>query len=110
MWMQGKEPTLEDAKELCAAVERTVVKPPVIRRTREIKNGGTMKAKIVDNLLDTIEDFFGPEEGHRKDPAFLALCDRIQGKEVDLRFVGPDAFEAIDNNFWLPNCCWTSIE
>lgn len=110
MWMQGKEPTLEDAKELCAAVERTVVKPPVIRRTREIKNGGAMKAKIVENLLDTIDNFFEGKEGHRENPDFLALCERIQGKEVDLVFIGPDAFEAIDNRFWLPNCCWNAIE
>ena len=29
MWMQGKEPTLEDAKELITAIGRTVVNPPL---------------------------------------------------------------------------------
>ena len=69
-----------------------------------------MKVRIVENLLDTIEEFFGPEEGHRKDPEFLALCERIQGKEVNLVFIGADAFEEIDNRFWLPYCCWKAIE
>ena len=68
-----------------------------------------MRAKIVENLLDTIENFFGEKEGHRKDAEFLKLCDRISGKVVELVFVGEDAFEKIDNNYWLPNCCWVRI-
>lgn len=68
-----------------------------------------MKARIVNNLLDVIEEFFGPEEGHRNNQEFIALCERIQGKEVDLVFIGPDAFEAIDNNYWLPECCYTPV-
>jgi hypothetical protein len=68
-----------------------------------------MKAQIVDNLLDVIEHEMGKVEGHSTDRAFLALCDRIQGKTVDLVFIGRDAFEAIDNNYWLPDCCWRSV-
>ena len=68
-----------------------------------------MKAKIVDNLLDIIEAEMGAEEGHRTDPEFLALCERIQGKVVDLKFTHGDAFEAIDNNYWLPRCCWIPV-
>lgn len=65
-----------------------------------------MRARIVDNLLEAVERVL-PNEGHRRDPAFLALAARIQGRVVDLRFVGADAFEASDNNYWLPNTCWT---
>ena len=66
-----------------------------------------MKAKIVNNLMDIIDDFFDGREGHKTDPDFLKLCDRIAGKEVELVFIKDDAFEKIDNNYWLPNCCWT---
>ncbi len=65
-----------------------------------------MRALIATDLLDRIDAFFEGTEGHRTDTEFLALCDRIAGKEVDLVFVGGDAFEAVDNNYWLPNCCW----
>lgn len=65
-----------------------------------------MRAIIAENLLDLIEKEMGEIEGHRTDTEFLALCDRIAGKEVDLVFIGGDAFEAIDNNYWLPNSCW----
>jgi hypothetical protein len=49
-----------------------------------------LKARIVDNLLE--------------------LCERIQGQEVELVFVCQDAFEAIDKNYWLPECCWDEIK
>lgn len=76
-----------------------------------------IRARIVPDLLDKIEDFFRRNDfyeiggaRHRHDPKFRALCDRIAGKEVDLIFIGDDAFEAIDNNYWLPNCCWENVE
>ncbi len=68
-----------------------------------------MRARIVENLLDVIEHEMGSVEGHRNDPVFLELCERIAGKEVDLVFIGSDAFEAIDNNYWLPECCWLPL-
>jgi hypothetical protein len=68
-----------------------------------------MRARIVENLLDVIEQEMGSDEGHRNDPIFLALCERIAGKEVDLVFIGSDAFEAIDNNYWLPECCFLPL-
>ena len=68
-----------------------------------------MKAKIVLNLMDVIENYFGSSVGHRGDCVFVALCDRIAGMEVNLRFIGDDAFEEIDNNYWLPNCCWEKV-
>ena len=68
-----------------------------------------MKARIVDNLLDVIEKEMGEFEGHRNDPEFLKLCERIQGKEVELVFAHGDAFEKEDNNYWLPECCWVAV-
>lgn len=68
-----------------------------------------MKARIVDNLLDTIEKIM-PLENHRTDPDFLALSERIQGKVVELVFVCGDAFEAIDHNYWLPDTCWKEVK
>lgn len=68
-----------------------------------------MEARIVDNLLDAIEMEMGEVEGHRNDPVFLELCERIQGKVVALVFIGRDAFEAINNNYWLPDCCWRAV-
>lgn len=68
-----------------------------------------MKALIVPDLLATIEAEF-PNEGLRDDPKFLALCERIQGKVVELKFLYGDAFEAEDDNYWLPASCWTPIE
>jgi hypothetical protein len=67
-----------------------------------------MRARIVDNLLVSIEKEM-PNEGHRTDPDFLELCRRIEGKEVELVFIGGDAFEKEDNNYWLPNSCWTRV-
>ena len=69
-----------------------------------------MKAKIVPNLLEVIEDYFGVGEGHKNDLKFLELCNRIAGQEVELVFTLGDAFEAIDNNYWLPNCCWEETD
>ena len=67
-----------------------------------------MKARIVDDLLAAIEKEM-PLEQHRSDPDFLRLAERIQGTVVDLRFIGDDAFEVIDNNYWLPNSCWEPV-
>ena len=64
-----------------------------------------MKARIVDNLMDVIDEFFDGKEGHRTDFEFIKLCNRISGKEVDLVFVIQDAFEKEDKKYWLPDCC-----
>jgi hypothetical protein len=69
-----------------------------------------MRAKIKENLLDVIDDFFDGKEGHRTDPEFLKLCNRIAGKEVDLVFIAEDAFEKEDKSYWLPDCCWDEIK
>ncbi len=69
-----------------------------------------MRVRIVENLLDVIDEFFHGTEGQREDKEFLALCDRIAGKEVELVFIGEDAFEKEDKNYWLPRCCWEPLE
>lgn len=33
----------------------------------------------------------------------------IEGKMVDLVFTGGDAFEKNNNNIWLPNCLWYTV-
>jgi hypothetical protein len=68
-----------------------------------------IRAKIKPDLLDTIDAFFDGKEGHRSDPAFLAVCARIAGKEVTLRFTHGDAFEIEDDSYWLPECCWDLV-
>ena len=68
-----------------------------------------MKAKIVDDLMGTIDDFFRGNDVHRTDSDFIELCDRISGKVVELVFIGKDAFEKEDYNYWLPDCCWDEI-
>lgn len=70
----------------------------------------TIQAKIHPDLLDRIDDFFKGTEGHRTDPKFLALAERIAGKVVTLGFIGRDAFEVEDDNYWLPDCCWEQVE
>ena len=69
-----------------------------------------MRARIIPDLIDVIDAHFLGKEGHRTDPEFLALAERIAGTEVDLVFTAGDAFEAADNNWWLPPCCWTEVK
>ena len=72
-----------------------------------------MKARIYKNLEYRLLDFFGPEEYENDTNAEIVerreFCKRIQGKVVDLVFNGKDAFEAIDNNYWLPDCTWEKV-
>ena len=69
-----------------------------------------MKAIMKPNMFEIVIDFFGEEEGLRTDQGFINLCNRIAGKEVELRFVGPDAFEKVDNIFCLPDCSWDEVK
>jgi hypothetical protein len=68
-----------------------------------------MKARMKEELMELIDGFFKGKEGHRTDENFIQLCDRIAGKEVELVFIGQDAFEKEDKNYWLPDCCWDEI-
>jgi len=77
----------------------------------------TAVVRICEDLLKGCLDFFkkphdpdpDPEE-LMNDPDFLALCERIQGKVVTVKFIGPDAFEAEDDNYWIPETCWEPID
>lgn len=67
----------------------------------------TAEAQIVKKLMDVIDNHFEGKEGHRTNSDFINLCNRIQGKKVTLIFTAGDAFEKKDNNWWLPECCYT---
>jgi len=69
-----------------------------------------MRALICSDLVERIGVFFNDKDGIRADSKFMALAERIAGKEVDLVFIGEDAFEAIDNDYWLPDCCWEEVK
>ena len=66
-----------------------------------------MKAKISENLLEEAVCCFG--EAHREDVRFLALCERIAGRVVEIDFFGDNAFEAEDGTYCLPNCSWKAV-
>ena len=61
-----------------------------------------MKAIMRDNLVERYKSVM-PKEYDAEIGAFLRS---IEGKEVELRFIGTDAFEGNDNSIWLPDCLW----
>ena len=61
-----------------------------------------MKAIMRDNLVERYKAVM-PKEYDAEIGAFLRS---IEGKEVELRFIGTDAFEVNDNNIWLPDFLW----
>ena len=66
-----------------------------------------MKAKMKTNLVERYKAIMPFEEYDEEIGTFLRS---IEGKEVDLRFVGPDAFEVGDDSIWLPDTLWDKIE
>ena len=69
-----------------------------------------MKARMYNNLvkryLAYIMEYMPKETLDEKDRAFLMS---IEGKIVNLVFVGPDAFEEDENDLWLPDCLWEKV-
>jgi len=61
-----------------------------------------MKAIMRDNLVARYKAVM-PNEYDSEIGEFLRS---IEGKEVELRFIGTDAFEVKDNSIWLPDCLW----
>jgi hypothetical protein len=61
-----------------------------------------MKAKMEENLIERYKAIM-PDEYNEEIGAFLKS---IEGKEVELRFIGPDAFEVVNDDIWLPDCLW----
>jgi len=75
-----------------------------------------IKARMKGNLLARYEEAMPNElEESRKifgDIEFqktINLLKSIEGKVVELVFIGDDAFEKNDNNLWLPDCLWTPV-
>lgn len=64
-----------------------------------------MKALMRDRLVERYKAVM-PLEYDEKIGTFLRS---IEGKEVELRFIGTDAFEVSDNNIWLPDCLWDEV-
>ena len=65
-----------------------------------------MKAQMKDNLIQRYKEVM-PEEYDDELEEFLLS---IEGKVVDLVFIGDDAFEKNDNNWWLINELWDPIK
>jgi hypothetical protein len=68
------------------------------------------RADIVPNLIAVVDAFFEGTEGTKTDPGFIALAERIAGKRVTLIFLSGDAFEEIDDNYYLPPCAYTEVQ
>jgi len=64
-----------------------------------------MKAKMRDNLIKRYKKIMPMEYTDE----LGQLLKSIENKEVDLVFIGEDAFEKRDNNWWLPNILWNEI-
>jgi len=64
-----------------------------------------MKALMRDRLIERYKAVM-PLEYDEEIGAFLRS---IECKEVELRFVGTDAFEVADNNIFLPDCLWDEV-
>lgn len=71
-----------------------------------------IKARMKDNLVSRYEEFFPGEleaitfedRAYRK-----KFLHSIEGKVVELNLIGPNAFEANENDLWLPNSLWDKI-
>ena len=61
---------------------------------------------VYPDLLDRIDKFFEGKEGHRSNPKFLKLAERIAGKRCVMKMRGDEAFEVEDDNYWIPRCCY----
>lgn len=69
-----------------------------------------MKARICEDLFSMLTTDYPDEYDDSSRAALLELSDRISGQIVELRFVGDDAFEVIDDNFLLPPRTWQPVD
>lgn len=67
-----------------------------------------IRARMKDDLVRRFRVFF-PESPIDADPEWLAFVQSIEGKEVTLKFTCGDAFEEVDDNYWLPDCMWDEV-
>ena len=68
-----------------------------------------MKAKMRDNLIPRYIAL-SPDVVDFPDEELQSFLRSIEGREVNLVFVGPDAFEENDNDVWIPDCLWDEVE
>ena len=69
-----------------------------------------MQAQMKNNLVEIYERVMPGELEAQGDDNCKSFLESISGKKVELVFVGRDAFEKNDNNFWLPNDLWEEIQ
>lgn len=67
-----------------------------------------MKVRMKDNLIPRYIAL-APEFVDAPDETIQAFLASIEGKEVELVFTAGDAFEANNNDIWLPDCLWDEI-
>jgi len=67
-----------------------------------------MKARMRDNLIQRYEALC-PSAVDMPDQEVKDFLISIEGKDVDLVFIGSDAFEQNDNNIWLPDSLWDEL-
>ena len=64
-----------------------------------------MKAKMKRGLCALYDKF----NSYSRDPEITKFLESIDGKEVELKFTGGDAFEVNDDDVWLPRELWDEI-
>lgn len=66
-----------------------------------------MKAKMKTNLIDRYIKLMFVQYGQDTfEPDVIDFLESIEGKEVKLVFENGDAFEATENDTWLPDGLW----
>jgi hypothetical protein len=68
--------------------------------------GATIRARMADDLVPKFAAYF---VGHDMDDEWRDFLRSIEGQEVTLRFTHGDAFEQVNNQYWLPDFSWTPI-
>jgi len=67
-----------------------------------------MKAKMRDNLVPRYISL-SPDVVDFPDEEIQRFLTAIENTEVDLVFIGPDAFEKENGDIWLPDCLWDKL-
>lgn len=67
-----------------------------------------MKAKMKNNLVNRYK-LLSPSLVDYPDKEIEDFLNSIEGTDVELVFIGRDAFEKNDSNIWLPEELWNEI-
>ena len=67
------------------------------------------KAVLKKDWIELYSSFF---DGQVFEKDFIELAERIesQNRIIEVTTTAGDYFEKIDNNYWLPDCCFLMIE